>query len=226
MKLLAIETATEACSVALAVDGDVREQFEVAPRGHAGRVLPMAQALLAEAGLGLRQLDALVFGRGPGAFTGLRIAAGVTQGLAFGAGLPVVPVSSLATLAQGIAERRGAGNVLAAFDARMGEVYWGAFRREGDIMQALGAEHVCDASQVAVEEGSRWFGAGSGWRSDGDALQAVLGDALDGYDADCYPAARHALVAGAAAYAAGAHVDAARALPVYLRDRVAWQKTG
>ncbi|UCE90616.1 MAG: tRNA (adenosine(37)-N6)-threonylcarbamoyltransferase complex dimerization subunit type 1 TsaB, partial [Pseudomonadota bacterium] len=128
MKLLAIETATEACSVALAVDGDVRDRFEIAPRGHAGLVLPMAKALLAEAGLGLRELDALVFGRGPGAFTGLRIAAGVVQGLAYGAELPVVPVSSLATLAQGVSAQTGASDVLAVFDARMGEVYWGAFR--------------------------------------------------------------------------------------------------
>ena len=210
--------------MALAVDGDIRERFEIAPRGHAGLVLPMAEALLAEAGLGLRQLDALVFGRGPGAFTGLRIAAGVIQGLAFGAELPVVPVSSLATLAQGVATQTGASDVLAVFDARMGEVYWGAFRRAGKIMQPVGAEHVSDATQVAVDEGTQWYGAGSGWRSDGETLSTVLGIGLSGYDAECYPGARHAVTLGAAAFAAGQHVDAAQALPVYLRDQVAWKK--
>ena len=128
MKILAIDTATDACSVALHLDGDYREIHELAPRRHAEILLPRIRTLLSEAALSLRDLDALAFGRGPGAFTGVRIATGVIQGLAFGADLPVVPISSLHALAQGAWRERGEGNVLAAFDARMGEVYWGAYR--------------------------------------------------------------------------------------------------
>src|SRR5258707_1196536 len=121
MKLLALETSTEACSVALSLDGAVVERFELGQR-HGERLLPMVQEILSESGVALTQLDALAFGRGPGSFTSLRIGAGVTQGLAFGADLPVVPVSSLAVLAQG----ENAAKILAAFDARMRQVYWGA----------------------------------------------------------------------------------------------------
>ena len=124
-KLLAIDTSTEACSAALGIGGDVRERYEFAPRQHAELILPMVDALLAEGQIKLKDLDGLAFGRGPGAFTGVRIATGVIQGLAFGAGLPVVPVSSLAALAQGAAP--GHSSIMSAFDARMGEVYWGAF---------------------------------------------------------------------------------------------------
>ena len=115
MILLALETATEACSAALAIDGDICERFEVAPRGHSQLILPMVDELMAEADIAIEQVDAIAFGRGPGAFTGLRIAVGVTQGIAFGADLPVVPVSSLAGLAQGCVS----DSVLAAIDARM-----------------------------------------------------------------------------------------------------------
>ncbi|VFM95033.1 MAG: tRNA threonylcarbamoyladenosine biosynthesis protein TsaB [Candidatus Kentron sp. G] len=128
MKIFAIDTATDACSAALHLDGGCREIHELAPRRHAEILLPRIRTLLSEAALSLRDLDALAFGRGPGAFTGVRIATGVIQGLAFGADLPVVPVSSLHALAQGAWRERGEENILAAFDARMGEVYWGAYR--------------------------------------------------------------------------------------------------
>ena len=126
VKLLAIDTAESACSAALLVDGAVLSRMEQAVRGHSERILPMMQSLLSEAGYSLNDLDALAFGRGPGSFTGLRIAAGVIQGSALGAGLPVVPVSTLQTLAQGAFRMHGARQVLSALDARMAEVYWGA----------------------------------------------------------------------------------------------------
>ena len=139
MILLALETATEACSAALAVDGDIRERFEVAPRGHSELILPMVDELMAEADISIEQVDAIAFGRGPGAFTGLRIAVGVTQGIAFGADLPVVPVSTLAALAQG----SESNSVLAAIDARMDEVYWGAYQRSSaGLMTLCGEEAV------------------------------------------------------------------------------------
>ncbi len=122
MRILALDTATEACSAALLLHGEVLERYEVLGRGHAERLLPMVQEVLAEGGVALAALDAVAFGRGPGAFTGLRIAAGVTQGLAFGAGLPVVPVSDLAALAARAAVHHGRRHVLACLDARMGQV--------------------------------------------------------------------------------------------------------
>ena len=136
MKLLAFETATEACSVALYLDGEVRERFEVAPRRHAELALPMAQALLDEAGIARAQLDAIAVGRGPGAFTGVRLAIALAQGIALALDRPVVPVSTLAVLAAG-APADGPARILAAIDARMGEVYAGAFGRQGAALVAL-----------------------------------------------------------------------------------------
>ena len=127
MRLLAIDTAEIACSAALLIDGEVVERFEIAPRRHSELILGMMQSLLDEAGLRLADMDALAFGRGPGSFTGLRIAAAVIQGSAWGADLPVVAVSNLRGVAQGVHREQGASKVLAGFDARMGEVYWGAF---------------------------------------------------------------------------------------------------
>ena len=140
--LLALDTATEACSVALLHDGRVLSHYEVAPRMHAQRLLPMIQQLLGEAGIAASALDAIAFGRGPGAFTGVRIAIGVVQGLAFALDRPVLPVSNLAVLAQRALREQGATQVAAAIDARMDEVYWGCYRAEAGEMrgQELGVE--------------------------------------------------------------------------------------
>src|SRR5690554_5943555 len=127
MKLLAIDTATEACSVALLVDGQTFDRYAVIPRLHARQVLPMVQQVLDEAGTALAAVDAIAFGQGPGAFTGLRIAAGVVQGLAFALDKPVLPVSSLAAIAQRVWREQQAGQVAVAIDARMDEVYWGCY---------------------------------------------------------------------------------------------------
>jgi tRNA threonylcarbamoyladenosine biosynthesis protein TsaB len=218
MKILAIETATEACSAALWLDGTISERFEIAPRGHGERILAMVDALLAEGGLALGALDAIAFGCGPGAFTGLRIAAGVAQGLAFGADLPVAPVSTLAALAQGALRERHQPRVLAVLDARMGEVYWGAYEQGNDgLMQCIGGERVCAPAAVARPDGSGWFGAGSGFAVHGDELRTRLDAALGDCDAARLPRARD--VAQLATY--GGWFSAARALPVYLRDQVA-----
>ncbi|HKJ75724.1 MAG TPA: tRNA (adenosine(37)-N6)-threonylcarbamoyltransferase complex dimerization subunit type 1 TsaB, partial [Gammaproteobacteria bacterium] len=157
MRVLALDTATEACSVALWLDGSILERHEIAPRGHADRVLAMMEAVLAEAGVALRELDGLGFGRGPGAFTGVRIAAGVAQGAAFGADLPVVPVSTLATLARGVQAEGTAERVLAAIDARKGEVYWGAYGRgpDGGTVSVV-EECVAPPGQVPIPDGAGW----------------------------------------------------------------------
>ena len=217
MKILALDTATEACTVALWLDGQVLERSE--PGGqHAERILPMVDALLAEAGLVLTQLDALAFGRGPGSFTGLRIGAGVAQGLAFGADLPVVPVSSLAALAQG----QDAARVLAAFDARMQQVYWGAYvRNVQGIMEVQGAEGVFAPQGTPLPAGDDWRGAGPGWDAYHHVLRQHLGRRLVTWQPHCLPQARHVAELGVAGYRSGAAIAAEAALPVYIRDYVA-----
>jgi tRNA threonylcarbamoyladenosine biosynthesis protein TsaB len=217
VKLLAIDTATEACSAAIALDTQTLERFEFEPR-HGERILPMIEELLAESGLTLTQLDAIAFGRGPGSFTSLRIGAGVVQGLAFGAGLPVLPVSSLAALAQGV----DAPAVLAAFDARMAQVYWGAYRRGANGLASLqGAEAVVDPSRVPMPGGNDWRGAGTGWDVYHAPLRERLGTALQGWTSGQYPHARAVAQLAAADFAAGRGLPPDRALPVYLRDDVA-----
>ncbi len=222
MKLLAIETATESCSAALLMDGAVSLRYQVRPRMHAELILPMMEALLSEAGLVPGQLDALAFGRGPGSFTGVRIAAGVAQGVAFAADLPVVPVSTLAALAQRGFRERGVRRLLTAFDARMKEVYWGGFLIDADgLAQPLLAEQVAAPESLALPGDSGWFGVGSGWQTYGERLSALLGPALQGVDAELLCSAADVAVLGAAGLRAGQAVAAEQALPVYLRDKVA-----
>lgn len=224
MKLLAVETATEACSVALYLDGEVREDFRIAPREHARLVLGMADTLLADAGVSLADMDALAFGRGPGAFTGVRIATSVVQGMAFASELPVVPVSTLAALAQGALREFGWQKVAAAIDARMNEVYWATYEYTDGLMQAQGDERVCAPEQVPILNGQDWYGIGSGWLTFADALAERQTDAIAGATGEYYPHAQDVAVLAAAAAAQGLAVDAEQALPVYLRDQVVHQK--
>ncbi len=222
LRLLAIETATEACSVALYQDGEVLECFEIAPRRHAALVLPWVEALTAEAGVVLNQLDAIAFGRGPGSFTGLRIAAGITQGVAFGADVPVVPISTLAALARGVRDISGNAQILAALDARMQEVYWGAYRFEADGRAVLtGEECVCAPSAVPVPEAGDWLGAGSGWAAFGDVLMKRCALPATGHVADWQPHAADVARLAAIHYRAGDAVPPEQAAPIYLRDNVA-----
>jgi len=227
MKLMAIDASTEACSAALLVDGEVLERYEVAPRRHAELLLPMLESLFQEAGLGLAQMEVLAFGRGPGAFTGLRSAAGVAQGIALGASLPVVPVSSLAALAQGMYREQEAERVLAGIDARMGEVYWGAYRLgSAGVMEALGGEWVCPPQDVPLPPPGGWTGAGTAWQSYGDQLAARLGARLTAYEGERFPRASDIALLGAQLYREGAAVTADQALPVYLRDNVVGRRSG
>ena len=220
MKVLALDTATEACSAALYVDGEYAERMEIAPREHANLVLGMVDALLAEADLSLRDLDALAFSRGPGAFTGVRIGVGVAQGLGFGADLPLVPVSTLAALAHGAWRIHGEPSILAALDARMGEVYWAACSVAGEGQVAVPCEQVSLPERVSAA-GSGWFGAGSGWASYHDQLVASVGAALSGTDGNLFPRARDVAALGVMMFREGMQVSPAQAQPVYLRDQVA-----
>ncbi|RJQ48398.1 MAG: tRNA (adenosine(37)-N6)-threonylcarbamoyltransferase complex dimerization subunit type 1 TsaB [Gammaproteobacteria bacterium] len=227
MKLLAVETSSDACSAALLIDSHIEQCFELAPQQHTALILPMVDNLLKQAGLKLGELDALAFGRGPGSFTGVRIAASVVQGLAFGAELPVIPISSLAALAQGMHRVHGVTSVLTAADARMNEVYWAAYcLDQNGFMSLLGDEWVSAPGTVPVPEQGIWFGAGSGWEAYGAVLTARLGARLQDYRAHVYPHAQDiAHLARVACQEDGA-VPAEQALPVYLRNEVTWKKQG
>lgn len=220
MKVLALETSGDACSCALWVDGAVYQEHRLAPRRHAELILTMAEAVLAAGGAAVTDLDALAFGRGPGTFTGVRVAAAVAQGVAVAADLPVVPVSSLRALAEGLWRERRAERVAAAFDARMDEVYWGLYALVDGHMEAAGAEAVAAPGAVAVPAAGRWLGAGRGWGDHREALGLRLGERLAGVAADVLPQAWDVAVLGALELGRGGAVDAADALPVYLRDRV------
>lgn len=220
--ILAVETATEACSAALYINGEVNEEFKIAPREHAAILLPMIDRLMASAGIGLQQLEAIAFGRGPGSFTGLRIASSVTQGLAWSADLPVIPVSTLAAVAQAIVRLHARAQVLVALDARMQEVYWGAYRAGQDqLVQLNGGEAVCPPEAVSVPQGHDWVAAGDGWQACGDQLsqrcKAIVSEHFPGQR----PQAQDVACLAAAALARGEVLPPEQAQPVYLRDNVA-----
>ena len=224
MRILAIDTATEACSAAL-LDGEraIWREMEVG-RGHAERILTLVDQVLAESGLALRQLDAIAFGRGPGSFTGVRLAAGVTQGLAFGAGLPVVPISDLQAIAQQLmpsTRESEPRQVLVCNDARMQEVYWGCFRsNEHRLAEPVGPERVSPPDQVRLPQGWSGLGAGRGFTAYAD-LRSRLGPHLSAIHADLLPRAREIALLARAEVAAGRLLSPEEALPVYLRDDVA-----
>lgn len=218
MKLLAFETATEACSVAVWVDGEVRERFELAPRRHAELSLPWAEQLLAEAGIGKSQLDAIAVGRGPGAFTGVRLAIALAQGIALALDRPIVPVSTLAALAM---QAKGP-RVLASIDARMGEVYAAHFQLgDGDAV-TLDSERVVtpDAVQL-LDTRVGWHGVGTGFAALDGLLRQRLADRLVAVDADALPHAADVARLAAKACERGEAIAADQVEPAYLRNNVA-----
>lgn len=221
MKLLAFETATEACSVAIWDNGRVLECFEIAPRRHAELALPWAEGLLEEAGIARSQLDAVAVGRGPGAFTGVRLAIALVQGIALALDRPVVACSTLAVLAMRADVAQGTP-VLAAIDARMGEVYSQAFTATADGPVALGEARVCGPERVALPDASgHWHGVGTGFSAVDGALQARLGARLAHVDASALPRAGDLARLAATAFARGETLAPERVEPAYLRDNVA-----
>jgi len=230
VKLLALDTSSEGCSAALWQDGQTTERFELAPRGHTRLLMPMVRELLAEQGLTPSDLDALGFARGPGSFTGLRIATGVIQGLAWGLNLPVVPVSSLAAVALSVIEDHrladGAG-VAVAFDARMGEVYWATFQCRQGLPVLLGEERVCPPGSVSLpgqDEGvTSWFGAGPGWKFRAD-MPATVAASVESFDDTLVPRAAQVARLAEFGFRHGEAVTAEKAQPIYVRDEVTWKK--
>ncbi|MBC8007002.1 MAG: tRNA (adenosine(37)-N6)-threonylcarbamoyltransferase complex dimerization subunit type 1 TsaB [Prolixibacteraceae bacterium] len=217
MNLLALDTSTEYCSVALLCDEELTYREVHAVQRHSELILPMIEALLVESGLELGQLDGIAFGAGPGSFTGLRIACGVAQGLAFGARVPVIAVGTLAALAQ----EAGAPKVIACLDARMGEIYHAAYRCDGGHWTQIAAAAVGPVQSAPLVDGEGWFGCGSGFAVYGDALAEHYGGQLAGVAATLHPHARSIARLALPVLATGGGVPAEQAAPMYVRDKVA-----
>ncbi|WP_152659007.1 tRNA (adenosine(37)-N6)-threonylcarbamoyltransferase complex dimerization subunit type 1 TsaB [Arsukibacterium sp. MJ3] len=224
MNLLALDTSTEACSVALLYQGNIMALDEVCPQQHSKRVLPMIDRLLAESGLSLHALDGIVFGRGPGSFTGVRIGVSVTQGLAFGADLPVFGISTLAAMAQAAVRLYQASQIVAAIDARMAEVYLASYRcGTTGILQPLSSEQAIKPPQLApIGLTGKVIAVGTGWQTYASELQRaqpaqIANDIL-------YPSAQDMLSLALPAFTQGLFVAAEHAQPVYVRDDVSWKK--
>ena len=216
MNLLAVETSTELCSVALLRGEELFVEEALADNRHSELLLPMLKQVLQRSRLAPRQMDAFAFGQGPGSFTGIRIACGVVQGLAFGAGRPVVPVPSLLALAEQAHEAR----VVAALDARMGEAYLAAYARNGPDWDEVIAPRLCDAASVPPLPGRRWAATGSGFDRHAWLRDALREPVEMRYEGDLPRAGAVARIA-ARRFVRGAAVAAAEAAPLYLREKVA-----
>jgi tRNA threonylcarbamoyladenosine biosynthesis protein TsaB len=225
--ILALDTSGQSCSVALwSSEGLLVGAEELAERTHTKRLLPMVKELLQEAGVSMESLDAIAYGRGPGSFTGIRIAAGVAQGLAFGIGCQVLPISTLAALALRAHENQHSKNLgyACSLDARMGEVYWGEYlidESHPELVIPQIAERVCAPSQVKVLT-AQYIACGSGMGV--KELPVNITDAAKAVDSELAPRALEMVRLAAADYALGRQCDPEDALPVYLRDEVTWQK--
>lgn len=223
MKLLALDTSSDACSVAVWTPNGCFSRFELTPKTHTQLILPMIEQVLLEAGLILAELDAIAFGHGPGAFTGVRIAAGVAQGLALAADKRLIPVSTLAAMAQQAYQEQQAEQVLVALDARMGEVYWGSYGVIDARMQPLAAECVIAPDHVPLPASlvKQWVGVGDGWLHYETALKQRFADYLTATATDYLPNATYMAQLAVYAYQQGQLIDPALAEPVYLRNKVA-----
>ena len=217
MRLLALETSTEYCSVALWQDGNISSRSVLAGQKHSELLIAMLDEVLRVAGVKLAQLDGIAFGTGPGSFTGVRIACGVAQGLALGAGLPVVGVCTL----QALAHASGHEQVIAALDARMSEIYHAAYEKRAGEWITVCEPSLCAPQQASPVQGANWFGVGSGFGVHGAALGERYAGQLIGSDAQANPQASAIAQLAAPQFAAGRGVDAALATPLYLRDKVA-----
>ena len=224
--ILALDSSTDACSVALYANGQLDARFELAAKSHTQRLLPMVDELLGSNNLKLHDLDAIAFGRGPGSFTGLRICMGIVQGLAFGAQLPVIPISTLESMALGYYRANPDIQlpVLVTLDARMDEVYWGLFARAGDFVSPLSDEFVMKPELLPQQDSiqslcGQFIAVGPGWHY--PAMQLLAASTIV---MDAQPQAEDMALIASQIWSAGGAIDVLDAQPVYLRDTISWQK--
>lgn len=218
MRILALDTSTEYCSVALWRDGDIDAREKLAGQRHSELLLEMVDGLLRDHGLAARDLHGIAFGAGPGSFTGLRIACGVAQGMAFGAELSVVGVSTLLALAEAAQNVRA----VCCLDARMGQVYHAAYERDGDRWVTTHSPDLCAPAAAPLLPGDAlWTGCGSGFKAHGEILARRYAGRLSAIIPDAYPQARHIARLAVGEFEQGRALAAEHAVPVYIRDKVA-----
>lgn len=222
MKILAIDTATDACSVALLTDGNCTEIFEIIPRRHTERVLPMVDEILKSAGINLSDLDAIAFDSGPGSFTGVRVATSVAQGLAFSNDLPVIPVSSLAAIAQQAYREDNKESVLSIIDARMNEVYWGFYQLESGLMSLESEESV--GAITSIVNNDKWHCLISGNEPFQDKLESSEGVELESISTQCFPHAKDVAILAENLFKKNKVLSSENAKPSYIRNEVTWKK--
>ncbi|OGO91166.1 MAG: tRNA (adenosine(37)-N6)-threonylcarbamoyltransferase complex dimerization subunit type 1 TsaB [Coxiella sp. RIFCSPHIGHO2_12_FULL_42_15] len=222
MKILALETGTDACSAALWVNGEMVELFEIAPRRHSDLILAMVDQLLKMRDLSLQELTAIGVGVGPGSFMGVRLAVGVAQGLAFGVGIPVVPISSLQALALRAFQQLGYPHIAAAWDARMDEIYWGAYQKIGNEMRPVKEDCLSAPPSIVLPDGGEWVLVGNAWQE----YQLQLPQLLQRESYLIHPSAKAVAELAARAYREGRAESALQLEPQYIRQRVAFRPGG
>lgn len=222
MKILALETSTEYCSVALYLDGKILNKEILAERRHSEILLPMVQEILAEAELTLRQIDGIAFGAGPGSFTGLRIACGVAQGLAYAVTLPVVGISTLTAVAQKIRKQK----VIVALDARMGEIYHAAYQQlTSHTWEIISPPILCSPQHSPAIAGNEWNGCGSGFEVYSKELALIYNNNLEQIHYGFHPQAGEIAQLALPKFTDGSAADPANTAPIYIRNKVALKES-
>lgn len=221
MKILAIDTATDACSAALLIDEYVQCEFALAPRQHTQLILAQIEKVLADAEMSLQDMDAIAFGRGPGAFTGLRIAAGVTQGLSLAADIPALAVSSLAAMAQAAYQQHQVEKTYVGLDARMQQVYWGEYQIQKGIAVLQGKEQVITPEDLPPKNSTGFVGVGSAWQVYADRLHPHIQADSNSTLQDIYPSAEYIARLAVKQYKSKQYLYSSEIQPVYLRNKVA-----
>ncbi|NOQ81778.1 MAG: tRNA (adenosine(37)-N6)-threonylcarbamoyltransferase complex dimerization subunit type 1 TsaB [Methylophaga sp.] len=224
MNILALDTCTESCSAALLYQGELFERVEMTQRGHSDLILGMMDELFQQAGTSVSGIDAVAFGRGPGSFTGVRVGVGVAQGIAFARNVPVIPISTLAAVAQGAADQLNIDHIAVAMDARMGEIYCASYHCEEGIVSLLDHERVCPPEEFSPCSELQWNGVGTGWGEYDSILREQFTANLAQVNVKHYPRASSIVKLAQIEAEAGRMLPAEQALPVYLRNNVAKKK--
>jgi len=224
-QILAFDTATNACSAALLINGEVRQRFQIAPRKHSELLLPMIDELFSQSNAQLMDCDAIAYGCGPGSFMGVRIATGIAQGLAYGVNIPVVPVSTLQALAQTAYMRTNEERVLAGWDARMEEIYWGAYQLdEKKIMQSVHPDSLNAPEVVKPFDNNVWFAVGNAWELYQEIIESNWQQQITVAKELIYPSAKAIAMIAATQWDQGKALPPEQARPVYLRNNIAHVK--